>query len=102
MNELEQKYIDSREVAGIKNPKCLYVLLKRIVNSFSTNFCSNAYEIETELKKRLSYCQLEGEWYKEDFEKITTIATYLFVEMKKIEPKEEQDGIGKLLDFIFS
>ena len=89
MNIIEQGCKD------IENPKCVYVLLasdntvkvgvtkdfelrKRVVQnqsgklvkkSYSTEICSNAYEIENEVKKTLLPKRLCEEWYTEDYDR---------------------------------
>ena len=130
MNELEQKYIDSREVAEMEKAKVVYLLkaidgsvkigvtgefekrLKVIQNQsgkvidacYVTRYCSNPYEIEAKFKRMYKDKRINGEWYSIDFEESKYVLEKIFniKRVVKTKQKKQESGIDKLLNFIFS
>ena len=125
---LEQKYIESREVAEMDKPKVVYLLLakdksvkvgvtrdlekrknqlqntsgKEIIDCFATGYCSNPYFLERLFKNNFVENRIVGEWYHVDFEVAKSFLTDIYISNAVKKKKEKDDGIERLLDFIFS
>ena len=129
MNELQQK-LDSREVAEMEKAKVVY-LLKSVDNSvkigvteelerrlkvvqnqsgkvidkcYVTGYRSNPFEIEAEFKRMYKDNRINGEWYSIDFEESKQILKRIFDAKRVVKTRRtnQESGIDKLLNFIFS
>ncbi|MDB8711641.1 GIY-YIG nuclease family protein [Mediterraneibacter gnavus] len=129
MNKLQQK-LDSREVAEMEKAKVVYLLksvddsvkigvteefekrLKVVQNQsgkvidkcYVTGYCSNPFEIEAEFKRMYKDNRINGEWYSIDFEESKQILKRIFDAKRVIKTRQtnQESGIDKLLNFIFS
>lgn len=129
MSNLEQK-LDSREVAEIEKAKVVYLLKaadnsvkigvteefekrlkviqnqsgKKIVKCYVTGYCSNPFEIEAEFKRMYKNNHIKGEWYSISFEKAKKSLEKIFDSKRVVKTKQlnKENGIDRLLDFIFS
>ena len=130
MNALEQKHIDSREVAEMEKAKVVYLLkavdgsvkvgvteefekrLKVVQNQsgkvidecYVTRYCSNPFEIEAEFKRMYKDNRINGEWYSIDFEESKQVLERIFDVKRVVKTRRsnQESGIDKLLNFIFT
>lgn len=126
-----EKTITSLEVAEMDNPKVVYLFLasdgtlkvgitkdlkarksaisnqsgKEIIQIFSTEYCSNAIEIEKDFKLAYRDFKLKGEWYQLGYETAKTYIENSYKEKAVIKPRNKErelyKAFDKLLDFIF-
>lgn len=75
---------------------------KELTRICISNFCSNCYELESALKKRLKDCQIISEWFKTDFKNVKKLLQPMkYKKPFKIDHEETLREMNRLPDAFF-
>lgn len=121
MNNLRKKYIN---VQG----KCIYVVENehgavkigvsqnvsgrikvlskqggfKPINVYHTKMCSNGYEIENKIHKRLEAYRIDGEWFKLSFNDAVKVVTDIFECEAKFQVKKQRCIMPEDIERLFN